>query len=778
MPQQVAVSVENNLAKGLITVANALNFPENACTDVDNCDFPLVGDVIRRLGIDFEDNYETIPINRTNVAISYYRWLNAGGDGESKILVLQTGSTLRFFKYSDATASSPMSTTLMPDTIDILTFRPPGSARPAFEHACEFTEGNGYLFVTNPATDPFYITYIPDLVPSISASQINVQIRDFTGIVEANVGDSQRLSVNTSFHLYNLQNQGWLNTSAWTAASASQVVITTGPMVFEVPAGLPIVVSNRAIAYGNVYYSLSGVIKYQTYVAGIVTSYVGTTLTINVTSFLTGGGDVGTDWIISPDNVSGQISTFQAAVGLYPSNSDVWWYFKDNTGVFSPATTLNNTSLGSGPAPKGFYILNAFNQRRDQLTGLTVPIYATAARPRTNAWFAGRVWYAGVDDTKLAPGYYYPYTWTENIYFSQIITSTSQFGKCYQTNDPTSETLFDLLPTDGGVITIQGCGPIYKLHPIQNGMLVFTGNGIWFITGSQGIGFTANDYTITQISSIKSISSSSFVDVNGIPYFWNEEGIYAVQPQQGGSLSADNLVVSTIQNFYDDIPLSSKMHAKGFYNPVEYAIQWVYRSTEAADITERYTYDRILNYNTFSKAFFPYTIATSPASVQGVVYITNVGGDDAPDTGFKYIVSQPVMGTYNFTFAEAKNTDYEDWGAIGGVPFDSFFISGYRLRGKGIQKFQHQYIQVYNRQSGLPSAYKIQGLWNYSNSGNSGRWTTEQVITNGLSRFDTAIRRHKIRGNGYALQFKISSVTGMPFDIQGWASVDTVNAGT
>ena len=140
----------------------------------------------------------------------------------------------------------------------------------------------------------------------------------------------------------------------------------------------------------------------------------------------------------------------------------------------------------------------------------------------------------GLDASQAATGDENFYTWTENIYFSQIVTSINQFGYCYQANDPTDENYFNLLPDDGGVIQIQGCGAIHKLFPIQNGMLVFADNGVWFITGSQGIGFTADDYTITKISAVRVISNTSFVDVLGMPFFWNEEGIYMTQQTQNG----------------------------------------------------------------------------------------------------------------------------------------------------------------------------------------------------------------------------------------------------
>jgi len=37
------------------------------------------------------------------------------------------------------------------------------------------------------------------------------------------------------------------------------------------------------------------------------------------------------------------------------------------------------------------------------------------------------------------------------IYFSRLSSRISDASNCYQNNDPTSETLSDLLDTDGGV---------------------------------------------------------------------------------------------------------------------------------------------------------------------------------------------------------------------------------------------------------------------------------------------------------------------------------------
>ena len=775
MPQQLTATVENNFTRGLITDSTGLNFPENAATDTDNCIYTIVGDVTRRLGIDYETNFTTTTIDFTNKAVNQYKWNNVGGDGLTQIVVEQVGSTLYFYRSSSATVASPLSANKLASTIDLTLFTVGGTFDPAQE--CQFADGNGYLFVYHPAIDPVYCTYTAGV---ITAAPIVIKIRDFNGIPDS-LADTTRPITLSDEHSYNLTNQGWLSGNPWLATSASTITIGLGARTFTVAAGivgvtLGDVITLKYLGTVPVYIPPWTLNPGAVILTGTVTGYTGTVMTINFTSGDSGYfGGIATNWAIVPSNL-GHIGTWHTAIGNYPSNADVWWYFKTTTGVYDPATTVTNQTLNSGNAPRGYYILDAFQQLRSVVGALpSLTNTVTTKRPRTGCWFQGRNWFAGVDAQQAATGDAPYYTWTENIYFSQICIDSTDFGSCYQTNDPTSERLFGLLPTDGGVITIQGCGSIFKLFPIQNGLLVFAANGVWFITGSQGIGFSANDYTITRISAIQSISGSSFVDVQGLPYFWNEEGIYAVTPAKGGALTVEPLTVGTILSFYNDIPVSCKKLAKGAYNPIDYIIQWTYRDIEPTDVTTSYQFNRIMNYNTYNKAFFPYSLATDTNPyIHGIVYVTGPGGSTSPDPTFKYPSS---MGT-SFTFADEHDTAYIDWNSTVDSNYTSFFITGYKLRGQAIYKFQPQYIQMYSRTNDAASAYKIQGIWDYGNDRNSNRWSTPQLITNNLTRFNTIFRRHKIRGHGFALQFKVSSADGLPFDIQGWAVVDTVNQGT
>lgn len=761
MTSQLINSVENNFTKGLITEFTGLNFPENAATDTSNCEYTLVGDVIRREGINTELNGTTTSVTTASKAIADYVWNNPGGDGNSKLLVEQVGPTLFFYNIATSTVASPLSTKALVGTIDVSANVVSGQVFDATSE-CQFSDGNGYLFVYQKTCDPFYVTYNASTL-ALASFKITVQVRDFTGVVDG-LPVSVRPTILTVDHQYNLQNQGWTSGNPWFTTAFGN--IATGSNTYSVDAGLGGVSLGQLV---SVTFS-GGLGGSPGTAAGTVTAYSGTSMTLNIISISPGAVN-GVSITITPFG-TGYISTWKTAEGNYPSNADVWWYFKNSSGAFDPATTAGNVTISIGNAPQGHYIFNAFQQDRTSASGLQVTNINTAVRPTTGTWFQGRVWYTGVNSFQAAGGDANFYTWTENIYFSQIVSGISDFGLCYQTNDPTSETLNGLLPTDGGVITIVGSGSIHKLWPVANGLLVFANNGVWFITGSQGIGFAANDYTITKISSIKVLSSKSFVDVLGLPFFWNEEGIYQVQSGQQGQLMVEPITVGTILSYYNAIPLASKKYARGAYDPIDYRIQWVFKTTAETNVTSRYQFDSILNYNTYNKAFYPYTLSSDGIhSMAGIVYVsypylTNT----TPEPGFKY----PVTTTSTISFAEEYDTTFVDWGSANYV---SYFVTGYKVHGKGLFKFQVPYIQVFSRNIANYIAYYVQGIWNYATSTNSGQYSTKIFAESFDTNHGVSFRRHKIRGRGYTLQLKFTSVDGQPFDFIGWATFEALNSG-
>lgn len=763
--QNTGTIVDNKFIGGLKTDFTALNFPDNACIDADNSTFDLIGNVTRRLGVDFEAASTTDTVDRTSKAISTFVWTNVGGDGSTKVLVRQIGGVLYFFRQTDATLLAPLSTTKLVSTITLTDFSPSGGASPVAVE-CQYASGNGYLFVFHPNLDPFYCVYNAG---TITGKVITVQIRDIVGIPD-NLADNYRPLTLSAEHTYNLYNQGWSNSPAWSAASSSTQTYATGSRTFTVAAGLSITPGD-SVAIHVFVPGLGG-----SGANGTVTSYTTTTLVINITSLGAPAysGTSVSNWTFTKLN-AGLITTWNSAIGNYPSNADVWWVFKNASNVFDPATTYANTTLASSPAPKGAFILNAFDQNRTVVSSVAgITTVTTLVRPRTGVWFQGRVWYTGADASFQATGDAPYTTWTESIYFSQIAEKVDQFGLCYDINDPTSETLFDLLPTDGGVIVIQGTGPIYKLFPIQNGLLVFSANGIWFITGSQGIGFSANDYTITKISEVQCISSSSFVNVLGYPVFWNEEGIYSCSPGKQGGLEVKSISVGEIGAFYRNIPLNSKKYARGVYNPIEYTIQWCYKSAEETTVTSRYEFDKILNFNTITSAYYPWTISTG-VSLNGLNYIVGPGGSTSPDPVTKFLVSYSSAGSYKFTFAEERDTTYTDWASFTTpVDYTSYFITGYRVYGKGNTFGDLPYIDIHAVGS-IGTSCLIQSRWDSATSGSTGRWSTQQVVT--FDKADRAFetKRRRTRGQGRVVQLKFTSISGAPMSLIGWSTLINVN---
>lgn len=792
MPRQSASSIENNFVGGLKTEFSGLNFPENACTETFNCKFDRIGRVTRRRGIDYEQNFDTETIDRDLVAVKDYLWKNVAGDGNTNLLVLQVGSTLYFYNASAGTSAAPLSGQKLATTITLTTYSASGAPTPESTE-CEFADGNGYLFVFHPHLQPFYVTYNTSTATATGTS-IDVQIRDFEGVNDSLEIDERPSTLSVS-HRYNLANQGW--TSPIIGTSTTSITIGTGskgPFTTQSTLGLRVGDRVRIYSDAGATYATNGMLA-------TVTAYSGTSLTVNVTAV--NGAGTFTDWIIElqPPNITGWFE----AVNNYPSNCDVWWQYKNSSDDFAPATTFDRVPQSNTPAPKGHFILSAWDQQRDAVSGIATitDVTTSGARPSVGAFFQGRVWYGGVNYA----GY------NGKLYFSQIIQGTADFAKCYQQNDPTSEDLFDLLPSDGGVISIQGAGTVIKLFAMRSALVVFATNGIWAITGSQGLGFTANDYTITKLESIRSLTSSSFVDVNGTPFFWNSEGIYSVLMAEG-RLQVKSLTEDTIDSFYQDIPSQAKRYARGAFNPNTFHIQWCYRSTSGSTLTEYYEFDRILNFNTLTGAFYPWSLDSDNTSkVHGVFVLDSTGGtttvnqvtsnsgaDTVQDGSgnnvvtfgtssstvsepvFKYITSKTDgAGSYTWTFSEEWRTTYVDFGSATSSAMESYFITGYKVHGDAQRKFQPNYVYVYCDNTEA-TVYNIQGLWNFANTGASGQWSSRQRVTtpqatdlDGLN-FDYVYRRHKIRGHGVACQFKIVSSAGYPFSVVGWSVWETSNA--
>jgi hypothetical protein len=127
----------------------------------------------------------------------------------------------------------------------------------------------------------------------------------------------------------------------------------------------------------------------------------------------------------------------------------------------------------------------------------------------------------------------------------------------------------------------------------------------------------------------------------------------------------------------------------------------------------------------------------------------------------------PFVGV-GITFAEEFDINHEDWAQItGGEDYESWFISGYKVHGEGDKQLQSNYVTV-NYEPEITGSAFFQGLWDYANNPNTGRWGSKQQIIHYLEGYDHQMRKLKVRGNGRVLQFRVSSESGKPFRINGW----------
>lgn len=608
---------------------------------------------------------------------------------------------------------SILSTGIINSTVNLLDFDTSG-ATAVGSRECSFAKGAGVLFVCNPQCEPFYVTYDPS-GPSVSATQITIKIRDLGGVDDS----------------YDIDFRPTATVATLTAAH-----------------------------------------KYNLFNQG---------------------------WYF---NSNAALTAWDTAFTTMPSNADIWWVYKGSSDTFDSATVANR-QIGNSPAPRGHYILDAFNQDRSTVSGVAgiTTVTSNPWRPTVAGFFAGRAWYAGVQGASLNTTLFYTRT-IENL--------AKHCGQCYMDNDPTSEELSDLLPTDGGTINIQGVGTIYSLMAMGSALLIFASNGIWSITGSQGLGFIATDYAVNKVSTIISDGYSNFVEVDGTIMWWNPDGIYQISTQDGLSFQVQSLTDFKIRKYMDvGIPTPNRKAASGSYNPTERTVTWLFRDTPPATVSETKDYNKVLVYNVLTKAFYIWTLdSTHPVKLNGVLSfkgsaadsaplnVINSGGDLVQNSGGDQVITYDLSGslaipTYSYictyydganwqlTVAKCNDTTYTDWPSYTGataVTYSSTFTTAYRLEGQAYRYFQPSYVFVFLEAEDSASCF-MQGIFDFTNSGNSGKWSTRQQIYNSAQQhYGTNFRRLKVRGKGKSMQLKFTSEAGKPFTIIGWAFPTTANA--
>lgn len=856
----------SNFSAGLVTEATGLSYPENSVIDLSNVELEYSGLVRRRLGLAVESGGQPLSftigsdaptaatVPATQVALSIHRWPSVGGDPTRNYLVVHAADTLYLLNddldsptsnFSNAalnlnptqpTAGAHLLTLQgLPlwseegmdgtGSVDPLKLNNVETLRAAIEgistSPLRSVVAEGRIWFTGAGVIPFSLKYFPDedvvlVVPIglseevtfLSGPQIRLNYsrkqdyayRDFTGIAPRIPLTQEQDSLSTS-HFYNLVNQGWnavnyrdsrseqsdgmggvtiLNFGGWTATPADQQTISN----FDGTQGVhPTLTDQVAFAKRD-----------------------------------DGTYDYGVGRRFRPDSRAPQ-----GRLRLYlPTGNRDW------PGVVPGAaalTALPPTRANNAPAVDPYSNTTAplndlwFNGQFD------MPQQASFT---CIDFFAGRLWLGGDLNSKRP----------NRVYFSQVLVDPKDAGKFYQTNSPTDADFPDLLDTDGGEITISGIDRIVQLKQAGEGILVFGGNGVWFIRGGDA-GFSATSFSVDRISSSGCISGDSVVVHENIVLYWSDSGIQTVDFNAGYATGAKSVTDTNIKTFHQSIPLAHKENAKGVFDPTRRKVHWVYgpgqrrTSLLTLDITTgAYTKATLPEdvasgdgNRTFIADIIPRKTASVPTlsenvfttngevvtTIDGTPLVVGTNGTEfysSLTSSLKFLTAVPVaLGIdpeYNMavTLTEFNRLDFRD--AFGGIDedYDSYIETAPILFEDVMRYKQATYVHSYFQRTEFTARVLLDGTvepliqslceirpkwdWHITDGGN--KWGDPQpayklrrpVAPKGPNEdvIDTGegivYTKRKMRGKGRALSLRYSSLPGADFQLAGFAIDGTV----
>ncbi len=767
---------------GLNTEATPLNFPENTAQVLDNFDLSRTGEISRRRGVEFEDSYlvrpETTPADEIDTyAVSTHEWKAVNGKGDINFLVVQIGVKLFFHDLG----AEPVSATIR-GTLDL--GRHKTGAAPEI-HVMDSAFGEGIMVVGNEGMNTVILEYDEE-ADTFNDTAVQMQARDFDGIDEPGVEADFRSIVLTPDHKYNLRNNGW-----------------------------PLLATVNRNQRGS-----RGVLLGQD--------------PIDYTALMTGTPPANAE----ADSAEEALAIQQAGPdpGTYPSLANIFHAAKASAandaeviGSYSPFE-LEKLVLGNTPAPNGHFILDLFSKDRTSVSGissLTIGLESTDKRPSVVAFYAGRVWYAGIPDKRF----------TGDIYFSQSLTKIENAGKCYQSQDPTAEDLNALLATDGGRIHIADMGRVYWSGQVGQDLIFVSSTGIYAISGSSGGNFAADDFTVRKITEEGAVGRESVMEAEGSLFWWAEGGIWNMTGSQiTEELQVNRITKDTIQALYDDIKPGSRAYVRGFYDNFGKKIYWFFNDTDGYDaINFRFSYNRVLVLDLTLGAFYTYTIEDlaldtpfiagmtqkTPGSEAVIAYDIRQAGDDIVEGGDDIVQDiafetfadvklklltfvENVDGSYSYTFSEFKSREFVDWeiwdlvknGPFStGADYTSVIQTGWNDLGDPIRSKYISHVTsffnvtedgyeldenndiVFSNQSGAT----VQVRWEYTDS-DVGKWTKKHEAyrlfrafipedVNDPFDYGYIVVRNKLRmrGQGHAFSIRYESISGRDMQLIGFA---------
>lgn len=756
MAQVAATKLYNNFTKGLITEASPLTYPENACSDIDNCVLYIKGNVKKRFGFDFEEDYSYSSYSLTTAqldvtAIQEYQWQNVNKLTNLNFLVLQVGLTLRFYDL----ATIPLSDGLKSSTVDLSTFLAPGAdLDTATRTMVSLVGGRGQLFLAQKYLEPVQIIYTAS-TDTFSATEVIIQIRDTQGVDDALAVDEEPTSL-SSLHNYNLQNQGWIASDNSSGTSTGRAFLTSGSVV-------------------------------------TVRSYT-----------------------VPP---STPINTYFTTIHRYPSNNKQWFVGKNGTTLAFDPNLLNKFAFGNSPAPKGHFVLDAFYKDRSAISGISsLTVESTTVRPSAVEFSSGRVWWLCqdivyfsqvLDQKSTNVGACYQAADPTSETDPDLVATDGGVIPIHQLGDGVR-----LVPASGGMLVYGTLGVWYITGSAATPLIPGSGFAATDINVLQ-VAPIGTNYPWSVVVTNSGILWFSKAGIQAI----DPNRIVATDIAQT-SLSLATIQTFFNDNITEDVRLYVKAVYDPAANIVQWLFKTtdvtglnVYNRILNFDLTLKAFYPWTIPDDTgcYITGLF---IAPALNFVTSTIEVTDDSGDNiVTDTDqnvvveavsqetrthlIKYVCLAPTSGN-KFTFGQFDNTEYVDWESFDndGVVFNAYLLAGFELLADAIHEKLSPWIFCYFTQTETsyvltagdyqlanPSSCKMRTRWEWSNTSTSNRWSREveayrllrlpPVDLNNLtltSGFSVIVTKNRVRGQGKALQFSFSNNTaGSGFDLLGWS---------
>lgn len=498
---------------------------------------------------------------------------------------------------------------------------------------------------------------------------------------------------------------------------------------------------------------------------------------------------------------TGSIDVYVGATGFWPPLTSPWYASRGTN--YLDYSTWEDTYKGNTLITNGHYILDLFEKNRSEASGIDgLTTEVNNKRFTSVVTFAGRLFYTGIDS---------------KIYFSQILENNNEFGLLYSVNDPTAEDLNSLLDTDGGFIGIPDASNIKKLHVFGSSLLAFANNGVWRITGVDGV-FRATEYSVYKVTDsglaqIKSFASGQ----NAVPFWWSNNGIHTIQVTDQGGLVEVNLSRDTIQTFWNNIG-DARNSVKSCYDALNDRVLWLYPNEGE---TSEFKVNNILFLDTTIGAFFPWKISDASGEtpyIEDCVYIDSASqeveftvvdddGNTVVDNNNNTIVATlPSIVSASTTlkfltrdssgsivFSSFTSIDFTDWGS---ADYSAYAESAYNFMGDLARQKNTPYITVLSKvtETGWNavgngytpirnSSLKVSAYWDFKTTPSTEpqqayRFKYPLIVSNPAT-FDyptTVIStRLKPRGRGKVIRLRFEGETGKDFNLLGWETLDARN---